>query len=268
MTKIPAPLFAEDELPRYARHIALREIGGPGQARLKRARVLVVGAGGLGSPVLMYLAAAGVGRLTIVDDDLVSRSNLQRQVVHAEDRVGLAKVNSARIGLAGLNPYVAVEPVPQRLDAGSAARLVTGHDLAIDACDNLETRHVLNAACIAQGVPLLSGAISQWEGQVTLYDPARGAPCFACLFPVIPAPGLAPDCAEAGVMGALPAFWARSWRRRRSRRLQAPGVVCGVGCISTMRSGVRAARSRCAGTPIARSAGQFTERQDDADAFR
>lgn len=204
MTKIPAPLFAEDELPRYARHIALREIGGPGQARLKRARVLVVGAGGLGSPVLMYLAAAGVGRLTIVDDDQVSRSNLQRQVVHAEDRVGLAKVDSARIGLAGLNPYVAVEPVPQRLDVGSAARLVTGHDLVIDACDNLETRHVLNAACTAQGVPLLSGAISQWEGQVTLYDPARGAPCFACLFPVIPAPGLAPDCAEAGVMGALP----------------------------------------------------------------
>lgn len=197
-------LFAEDELPRYARHIVLREIGGPGQARLKRARVLVVGAGGLGSPVLLYLAAAGVGRITVVDDDTVSRSNLQRQIIHAEDRVGMAKVASAKVAIAGINPFVEVTPVQERLDATGAARLLPGHDLVIDGCDNLETRHMLNAACVAAGVPLLSGAIAQWEGQLSLYDPARGGPCLACLFPVIPAAGLAPSCAEAGVMGALP----------------------------------------------------------------
>jgi len=199
-----APLFAEDELPRYARHIVLREIGGPGQRRLKRARILVVGAGGLGAPVLLYLAAAGVGQLTIVDDDVVSRSNLQRQVIHAEDRVGMAKVLSAQIAIKAINPYVTVSPLQIRLDAAGAARLVREHDLVIDGCDTLDTRHLLNRACVAASVPLLAGAISQWEGQLALYDPARGAPCLACLFPVIPAEGLAPACAEAGVMGALP----------------------------------------------------------------
>lgn len=198
------PLFAEEELARYARHIVLREIGGPGQARLKRARVMVVGAGGLGSPVLLYLAAAGVGTLRVIDDDVVSRSNLQRQVIHAEDRVGQPKVRSAQLTLAGINPYVFVEPVEARLTEANVDGLVCGQDLVIDACDNLQTRHLLNAACVAAGVPMLSGAISQWEGQMTLYDPARGAPCLACLFPVIPAKGLAPDCAAAGVMGALP----------------------------------------------------------------
>ncbi len=198
------PLFAEGELPRYARHIALREIGGPGQARLKRASVLVVGAGGLGAPVLMYLAAAGVGRITVADDDSVSLSNLQRQVIHSQDRLDMPKVASARMAMAGINPFVAVTAVEARLDAGNATQLVAGQDLVIDATDNLPARHLLNAACVAARVPLLSGAISQWEGQVTLYDPARNAPCLACLFPVIPAEGLAPDCASAGVMGALP----------------------------------------------------------------
>lgn len=198
------PLFAEDELPRYARHIALREIGGPGQARLKRASVLVVGAGGLGAPVLMYLAAAGVGRIRVVDDDSVSLTNLQRQVIHSQDRLGMAKVDSARFALAGINPYVIVTAIEERLTAANAGQLVAGQDLVIDATDNLPARHLLNAACVAARVPLLSGAISQWEGQVTLYDPARNAPCLACLFPVIPAEGLAPDCASAGVMGALP----------------------------------------------------------------
>lgn len=198
------PLFAEDELQRYARHIVLREIGGPGQVRLKRARVMVVGAGGLGSPVLLYLAAAGVGTLRVVDDDVVSRSNLQRQVIHAEDRVGQPKVLSALRTLAGINPYVSVEPVEARLNEANVQSLVAGQDLVIDACDNLQTRHLLNGACVAAGVPMLSGAISQWEGQLTLYHPAGGAPCLACVFPAIPAKGLAPDCAAAGVMGALP----------------------------------------------------------------
>jgi len=199
-----SPLFAEDELPRYARHIALREIGGPGQGRLKRASVLVVGAGGLGSPLLMYLAAAGVGRITVVDDDAVSLSNLQRQIIHSQDRLGMPKVESARTALAGINPYVTVVPVMARLRAEDAPGLIAGHDLVIDATDNLPTRHMLNMACVAARVPMLSGAISQWEGQLTVYDPARDAPCLAFLFPVIPSEDLAPDCARAGVMGALP----------------------------------------------------------------
>ena len=201
---VQTPLYAEGELPRYARHIVLREIGGPGQARLKRARVLVVGAGGLGAPVLMYLTAAGVGQITLVDDDTVSLSNLQRQVVHSEDRLGMEKVHSACHTLRGLNPYVGLTPIAQRLDAETSAALVQGQDLVIDAVDNLETRHLLNAACVAAGVPLLSGAISQWEGQMTLYDPARGAPCLACLFPVIPDTAAQQTCTAAGVVGALP----------------------------------------------------------------
>ena len=199
-----APLYAEGELQRYARHIVLREIGGPGQARLKRASVLVVGAGGLGAPVLLYLAAAGVGRITVVDDDTVSLSNLQRQIIHSQDRLDMPKVASAKIALAGINPHVSVTAVQARLDGDCAPTLVSGHDLVIDATDNLPTRHLLNAACVAGRVPLLSGAISQWEGQVTVYDPARGAPYLSCLFPTIPADDLVQTCAGAGVMGALP----------------------------------------------------------------
>ena len=202
--QMQTPLYAEGELPRYARHIALREVGGPGQARLKRASVLVVGAGGLGAPVLLYLAAAGVGRITVIDDDTVSLSNLQRQIIHSQDRLDMLKVDSARIAMAGINPYVTVVPVACRLDAAEAALRVQGQCLAIDATDNLPTRHLLNAACVASGVPLLSGAISQWEGQITLYDPAHGAPCLACLFPTMPADDLLPSCTSAGVMGALP----------------------------------------------------------------
>lgn len=200
----PLPLYAEDELPRYARHIALREIGGPGQARLKRASVLVVGAGGLGAPLLMYLAAAGVGRITVVDDDTVSLSNLQRQVIHAQDRLGMAKVDSARIALAGINPHVVLVPLQAQVDGPRALQLAAGQNVVVDATDNLPTRHLLNRACVAAGVPLLSGAISQWEGQLTVYDPARGAPCLSCLFPTIPPDELIPTCASAGVMGALP----------------------------------------------------------------
>lgn len=200
----PAGGLTDGEIERYARHIVLREIGGEGQQKLKRARVLVVGAGGLGSPVLLYLAAAGVGTITVVDDDTVARSNLQRQIVHAEDRVGMAKAESAVVALAAVNPFVGVDPVRARLDAALAADLVPRHDLVLDGTDNFETRHAVNAACVAAGVPLIAGAIAQWEGQLSLYDPARGAPCFACVFPDIPAPGLAPSCSQIGVMGALP----------------------------------------------------------------
>lgn len=200
----PAGNFAPVELERYARHIVLREIGGPGQKRLKAARVLVVGAGGLGSPALLYLAAAGVGTIGVIDDDTVSLSNLQRQIIHSDDRQGMAKVFSAQMAMRALNPHVVVQPYNRRLTAEIATDLLADYDLVVEGSDNLETRHLVNAACVAAGLPLLSAAITQWEGQIGLYDPARGAPCYACVFPAIPAPGLAPTCAEAGVVGALP----------------------------------------------------------------
>ncbi len=196
--------FSDDELERYARHIVLREIGGAGQARLKSARVLVVGAGGLGAPVLMYLAAAGVGRLTIVDDDHVSLSNLQRQVLFGGADIGTAKAAAGAARLSALNCEIEIVPIEARLDAASAQAYVEGQTLVIDGCDNFATRYDVNAACLQAGVPLLSGAISQWEGQISLFDPANDAPCYACIFPEPPAEGLAPSCAEAGVIGALP----------------------------------------------------------------
>ena len=200
----PSDTFSEVELDRYARHIVLREIGGPGQMKLKRARVLVVGAGGLGSPVLLYLAAAGVGTVGVIDDDIVSLSNLQRQVVFGDADGGTPKVFAAGARLGALNPHVEVRPYNRRLTAEIAVDLLSDYDLVIDGSDSFATRDVVNRAAVATATPLLSGAISQWEGQVTLYDPARGAPCLACLYPEPPAPGLAPSCAEAGVVGALP----------------------------------------------------------------
>lgn len=196
--------LSPDELERYARHIILREIGGTGQRRLNGARVLVVGAGGLGSPALLYLAAAGVGHLTVVDDDTVSLSNLQRQVLHDTNTVGHPKVDSAVAALGRLNPRIAVAAEHTRLDANGAARLCTDADLVLDGSDNFATRALVNAACVAAGTPLVSGALSQWEGQIGLFDPARGGPCYACLFPEAPAAGLAPSCAEGGIVGALP----------------------------------------------------------------
>jgi molybdopterin/thiamine biosynthesis adenylyltransferase len=196
--------FSPEELERYARHIVLHEIGGPGQARLKAARILVVGAGGLGAPALLYLAAAGAGTLGIVDDDRVSLANLQRLVLFATADVGAPKVARAAAALGRLNPHVAVEPHRLRLDAESAARLVPAYDLVLDGSDNFATRYALNAACVAAGRPLIAGAMSQWEGQLSLYHPAGGGPCYRCVFPEPPAPGLVPTCAQAGVVGALP----------------------------------------------------------------
>ena len=196
--------FSEVELNRYARHIMLREVGGPGQTAIGRARVLVVGAGGLGSPVLLYLAAAGVGTIGVIDDDTVDASNLQRQVIHRDGWIGLPKVAAAQQAIRELNPHVTVRPYNRRLDAGIAAELVADYDLVIDGCDNFDTRYLVNRACVEAGVPLIAGAITQWEGQISLYDPARGGPCFACVFPEAPAPGLVPTCAEAGVIGPLP----------------------------------------------------------------
>ena len=204
----PAPApdapFSAAELDRYARHIVLREVGGPGQMKLKRARVLVVGAGGLGSPALLYLAAAGVGTIGVIDDDTVSNSNLQRQVIHTDARIGMPKVFSAQAAMTALNPHVTVRPYNRRLTEAEAPDLFADYDLILDGSDNFATRLLVNAGAVAARKPLISGAITQWEGQVSLYDPARGAPCYACVFPEAPAAGLAPSCAEAGVIGALP----------------------------------------------------------------
>jgi molybdopterin/thiamine biosynthesis adenylyltransferase len=196
--------MTEVELNRYSRHIVLREIGGPGQVALKNARVLVVGAGGLGAPALQYLAAAGVGTIGVIDADVVEGSNLQRQVIHTDARIGMPKVFSAQAALEALNPFITVRPYHRRFDADIAAELVAEYDLVLDGTDNFDTRYLVNRTAVAAGVPLVSGALSQWEGQLSVFDPARGAPCYQCIFPQAPADGLAPSCAEAGVLGPLP----------------------------------------------------------------
>jgi molybdopterin/thiamine biosynthesis adenylyltransferase len=196
--------MSDTELDRYARHLVLREIGGQGQKKLRAARVLVVGAGGLGSPVLQYLAAAGVGTIGVIDDDIVSNSNLQRQVLFGECDLDLPMVFAAAKRLRDLNPYVDVLPYNRRLTDDVAAELIADFDLVLDGCDNFETRALVNETCVAVGVPLLSGAITQWEGQVALFNASDDAPCYACVFPKEPGDGLAPSCAEAGVVGALP----------------------------------------------------------------
>ncbi len=195
--------FSDAELERYARHITLPDIGGGGQLALKQAGVLVVGAGGLGSPVLLYLAAAGVGRIGVIDADVVSLSNLQRQVIHTDERVDMPKVFSAEVAVRALNPHVALRPYNRDLTEEIAGALFAEYDLIVDGTDSFATRAMVNRAAVAAGRPLLAGAISAWEGQVTLYDPAGGAPCMACLFPDAPAPGLSATCAETGVVGAL-----------------------------------------------------------------
>ena len=197
-------LFSEVELERYARHIVLREIGGPGQKALKQGKILVIGAGGLGSPALMYLAAAGVGTIGVIDEDTVDNSNLQRQVIHRDADIGMPKVQSAMVAMQAQNPYVEVRPYQRRLTAEIAEELFADYDVILDGTDNFDTRYMVNAAAVAKGKPLISGALSQWEGQISVFDPAQGAPCYQCVFPERPAPGLAPSCAEAGVLGPLP----------------------------------------------------------------
>ncbi|MBB3994765.1 molybdopterin/thiamine biosynthesis adenylyltransferase [Sulfitobacter undariae] len=196
--------FSEAELNRYARHIVLREVGGAGQKALKNAKVLVVGAGGLGAPALQYLAAAGVGTIGVIDADTVENTNLHRQVIHKDASIGMAKVFSAQAEMQAQNPFVTVRPYNRKLDDTVAAELIAEYDLVLDGTDNFETRYLVNATCVAAGIPLISGALSQWEGQLSVFDPAHGAPCYQCIFPQAPAPHLAPSCAEAGVIGPLP----------------------------------------------------------------
>jgi len=190
--------FSDDEVERYARHLVLREIGGPGQQRLKGARVLIVGAGGLGAPAALYLAAAGVGEIAIVDPDTVALSNLQRQVLYETGDEGASKVARAAARLATLNPNVRIEPLDTTLDDANARTLVAGRDLVLDGTDSFATRFSVNAACVAEGAPLVSGAIGRWTGQVGVFV---GKPCYRCLVPEIPPD--AETCSAVGVVGAL-----------------------------------------------------------------
>ena len=196
-----------DFYDRYSRHLLLPQVGEAGQRRLQRARVLVVGAGGLGAPAAFYLAAAGVGRLRIVDDDVVERSNLQRQIIHADAAIGSPKVESARARLLALNPYIEVEAIAQRVTSANVDALMEGVDVVLDGSDNFPLRYLLNDACIKHARPLVYAAIERFDGQVGVFDAGRRrgqAPCYRCLFPEPPPPAFAPNCAQAGVLGVLP----------------------------------------------------------------
>ncbi len=202
-------MLTSDELERYARHIVLREVGGPGQAALKRARVLVIGAGGLGAPLLLYLAAAGVGTLGVIDDDVVSLSNLQRQVIHATPDLGMPKTASAAAAIARLNPNVAVETHAQRLTAANALEVIARYDIVADGSDNFSTRYLVSDACFLAGKPLITGTLGTFDGTLTTIRAheknAQGQPnpTYRCLFPEPPPAGTIPTCAEAGIVGAL-----------------------------------------------------------------
>ncbi|MBT5659588.1 MAG: molybdopterin-synthase adenylyltransferase MoeB [Rhodospirillaceae bacterium] len=197
--------FTEDQLSRYARHILLPEVGGKGQARLLGTSVLVVGAGGLGSPVLLYLAAAGVGRIGIIDDDAVDLSNLQRQIIHATSDIGRAKTDSAKESLAALNPEIKVETHDKLITAENALDIIATYDLIADGSDNFATRYLVNDACHLAGKPLVSAAILRFDAQISTFKSylGSGQPCYRCIFPEPPREGLVPSCAEAGVFGAV-----------------------------------------------------------------
>lgn len=194
-----------DSAERYARHLVLPEVGIAGQKKLSAARIALIGAGGLGSPAALYLAAAGVGTLRVIDDDRVERSNLQRQVLHSEARVGMNKAESARLTLGALNPGVCIETFETRLQASNALELVEGSDLVIDGADNFPTRYLLNSVSRRLNLPLVYGAVHRFSGQVSVFDPRDPAsPCYRCLFPQPPDASDAPNCSEAGVLGVLP----------------------------------------------------------------
>ena len=201
--------LSSEEVERYSRQIVLRGVGGPGQNRLKAARVVVIGAGGLGSPALQYLAGAGVGTIGIVDDDVVGLSNLHRQVLHRTQDVGMAKTESAADAIARLNPHVAVEAIPARVDENNARAMITRFDLVLDGSDNFETRYALSDACFFERKPLVSAALGEFDGTLTTLKPydtgpdGKPNPTYRCLFPEAPPPGTIPTCAEAGVLGAL-----------------------------------------------------------------
>lgn len=197
------PGLTPREAARYARHLVLPEVGRAGQERLKASRVLLVGAGGLGSPAALYLAAAGVGALGIVDPDAVDVTNLQRQILHGTAGLGAPKVDSARARLHDVNPHVAVETGAVRLTSANALEIVAAYDAVVDGSDNFPTRYLVNDACVLTGRPNVYGSVYRWEGQLSVFA-TEGGPCYRCLFREPPPPGLIPNCAEAGVFGALP----------------------------------------------------------------
>jgi len=203
MTSLPA--LSETQIRRYARHIVLAEIGGIGQSKLVAAKVLVVGAGGLGTPLLQYLAAAGIGTLGVIDHDTVDLSNLQRQVIHRTSDVGISKVESARRALVEINPEVRVQTHDERLTADNAGRIIADYDLVADGSDNFATRYLLNDVCFSLRKTLVSAAILRFDGQISTYKAWQGAghPCLRCLFPAAPSEDAVPSCAQAGVLGAL-----------------------------------------------------------------
>jgi adenylyltransferase/sulfurtransferase len=209
MHEKPTLKLSPAEIERYKRHLVLKEVGGQGQQKLKGARVLVVGAGGLGSPLVLYLTAAGVGTIGIVDDDRVSLDNLQRQIAHDTDHVGDAKVLSAGSMARRLNPHVNIEPIETRLDAGNAAAIIARYDIVADGSDNAETRYLVSDACYFAKRTLVFGAVGPFDGYVSTFKPherdAQGTPfpSYRCLFPEAPPPGTIPNCAEVGVLGAV-----------------------------------------------------------------
>jgi molybdopterin-synthase adenylyltransferase len=202
-------MLSSDEIERYARHIVLRGVGGPGQAKLKAARVLVIGAGGLGSPLIQYLAAAGVGTIGVVDDDVVSQSNLQRQVLHGTQDIGKAKTESAGEAVQRLNPHVVMEAHRLRINDGNAEQLVAAYDIVADGSDNFDTRYTVSDACFRQKKPLVTASVNEFDGSITTIraheTSAEGKrnPTYRCLFPEKPPAGVVPTCSEAGVLGAL-----------------------------------------------------------------
>ena len=195
--------FTDDELHRYSRHILLGEVGGIGQAKLKAARVLVIGAGGLGSPLLLYLAAAGVGTIGIVDDDTVDLSNLQRQIAHTTARIGMAKTDSASHAAREINPGARIETHPFRLTAANALDIIGQYDIVCDGTDNFGTRFMVSDACVLAKRTLVSAAVLRFEGQLSVFKPHQGGPCYRCLYHEAPPPGVVPTCSEAGVLGAV-----------------------------------------------------------------
>jgi molybdopterin/thiamine biosynthesis adenylyltransferase/rhodanese-related sulfurtransferase len=198
-------VMTQEQQIRYSRHTMLPEVGEAGQIKLLKSRVLLLGAGGLGAPSSVYLAAAGVGTLGMVDDDTVDLSNLQRQIIHAQDRIGVPKVESAKIMLGGLNPDVKVVPHKLRLTSENILSILDDYDMVVDGADNFPTRYLLNDAALIKNKPVVHASIFRFEGQVTVFDPRRSdSPCYRCLYPNPPPPDMAPSCQEAGVIGALP----------------------------------------------------------------
>jgi len=195
--------FRDDQIHRYARHILLQEVGGIGQEKLLSAKVLVVGAGGLGSPVILYLAAAGVGTIGVVDDDAVDLSNLQRQIAHTTARVGTPKVTSAAEAVAAINSDVKLVPHHMRLNAANIMDVLAGYDVVVDGSDNFATRFLVNDACFFARKTLVSAAVLRFDGQLATFKPHAGGPCYRCIYPEAPPPGIVPSCSEAGILGAV-----------------------------------------------------------------